>query len=631
MLPPRVKKVLIKVLALLPDQLQRLAVRLYLRHIHATFDMLSRYLKIGSYRRWINRYDSLAGGDCKVILDDIENFRLHPLISVVVPVFNPSERYLRATLDSVIGQLYQNWELSLADDGSTAPHVSRVLAEYAARDRRVRFVSRLAEEGISAASNSAIEIATGEFIAFLDPVDILAPHALYLVVKEINQHPTIDFLYSDEDKITRRGRRFDPQFKSDWNQDLILSQNLSSRLGVYRAALVRKVGGLRAEFDGSQDYDLILRVIEETSAERIRHIPHILYHWRPPGNWMARSFAQKFEASIAGRNAVEEHLRRRRVRAKVVSAPGPSLRAIHYSLDIEPDVSIIIPTKDRADLLSRCVHGILEKTAYRNLEVIIIDNQSEQRATHAYLQQIAANPRVRILRYDLPFNFSRINNWGAQQAGGEILLLLNNDTEPIGASWLRHMVANACRSEVGAVGAKLLYPNRRVQHGGVILGLTGVAGHFHRNRRADDPGYFGRAALQQNLSAVTAACLAIRRNVFFEVGGFDGENLPIAFNDVDLCLRLRERGYLIVWTPLAQLYHHETASRDLDLMPDRYQEFLRENDYMRSRWGHILDHDPYFNPNLSLRDLSIGLAFPPAVPVPWRDGERDRSPIDNRL
>jgi GT2 family glycosyltransferase len=275
--------------------------------------------------------------------------------------------------------------------------------------------------------------------------------------------------------------------------------------------------------------------------------------------------------------------------------------------------------------LSRCVRGILEETAYRNLEVIIIDNRSEQEATHAYLRQIEGNQRVRILQYDLPFNFSLINNWGAEQSRGDILLFLNNDTEPIEASWLRHMVANARRPEVGAVGAKLLYPNGRVQHGGVILGMTGIAGHLHRNLPADDPGYFGRALLQQNLSAVTAACIAMRRNVFFEVGGFDAANLPIAFNDVDLCLRLRELGYLIVWTPLAQLIHHETASRKLDLMPCRYREFLGENEYMRLRWGHILDRDPYFSPNLSRHDLSPSLAFPPAVRAPWRDGAHDLS------
>jgi GT2 family glycosyltransferase len=631
LLPPRLKDILIKLLPLLPRAMQRFVVRLYQHHAHYVFSLLTSFLKPGSYHQWVKRYDTLSDADCRTILADIKSFKHHPLISVVVPVFNPPERYLRATLDSVIQQLYPNWELCLADDASTAPHVGRLLSEYAARDPRVRVVLRSANGGISTASNSAIEIATGEFIAFLDHDDVLPIHALYLVAREIERHPAVDLLYTDEDKITTRGRRYDPHFKSDWNPDLFLSQNMISHLGVYRAALIRKLGGLRPEFDGSQDYDLALRVVEDTTAERIRHIPHILYHWRAAVGSTARSLGQKPNAATAARRAVEGHLHRRRVRAEVLSLPGPSFRAVHYALDAKPKVSIIIPTRDRSDLLSRCMDAILENTDYQHLEVIIIDNLSEQEATNIYLKQIEAEPRVRVLRYEQPFNFSTINNWGAGQADGQILLFLNNDTEPVDASWLRQLVANACRREVGGVGAKLFYPNRRVQHGGVILGLTGVAGHFHRNRRADDPGYFGRALLQQNLSAVTAACLAMRRDVFFEVGGFDSENLPIAFNDVDLCLRIRERGYLIVWTPLAQLYHHETASRDLDLTPDRYREFLRESDYMRSRWAHILYCDPYFNPNLSLRDPSIRLAFPPAVPLPWYDREPNGSPMNGRF
>jgi GT2 family glycosyltransferase len=623
-LPPRLKNVLVKGLALLPDQLQRFVVRLYLRHFPAILHKRACFLTLNSYTRWINRYDSLTAQDHEQIRADIENFRHRPLISVVISVFNPPEPSLRATLDSVIGQLYQNWELCLADDASTAPHVSRVLAEYAQRDRRIKIVFCPTEGGVSAACNSAIEIATGEFLAFLGHVDVLSTHALYLIAREIDQHPTVDLVYSDEDKITARGRRYDPHFKSDWNPDLFLSQNIISPLGVFRAELVDKVGKLRPEFDGSQDYDLALRVVDETSAERIRHIPYVLYHRRTALTSNARHSGERSSA-VRARNAVRDHLHRRRIDAEVVSIPGLSCQAVQYPLDTERSVSIIIPTKDRSDLLSRCVRGILEQTAYRNLEVVIIDNHSDQDATHAYLRQIAGNQRVRILRYNLPFNFSLINNWGAEQSQGDILLFLNNDTEPIEASWLRHMVANACRPEVGAVGAKLLYPNGRVQHGGVILGMTGIAGHFHRNRPADDPGYFGRALLQQNLSAVTAACIAMRRNVFFEIGGFDGANLPIAFNDVDLCLRLRELGYLIVWTPLAQLIHHETASRKLDLMPCRYREFLRENDYMRLRWGHILDRDPYFSPNLSRHDLSPSLAFPPAVRAPWRVGAHDLS------
>jgi GT2 family glycosyltransferase len=288
----------------------------------------------------------------------------------------------------------------------------------------------------------------------------------------------------------------------------------------------------------------------------------------------------------------------------------------------EPEVAIIIPTRDRHDLLSRCASGVLSGTDYGKVELLIVDNLTSERAALSYLTEIAAVPRVRVLRYPHPFNFSRINNWAASQTGAEILLFLNNDTEIIDRDWLRHMVVNAVRREVGAVGAKLLYPNGRVQHGGIILGIGGIGGHFHLRRHSDDSGYFGRAHLQQNLSAVTAACLALRHDVFDEIGGFDEENLPVAFNDVDLCLRIRERGYLIVWTPLARLYHHESASRAFDLTGIRSREFARERAYMRHRWGSVLDHDPYFNPNLSLQDVTIGLAFPPRCCYPWRSSPR---------
>lgn len=597
-------------LAALPSPIRGAVVGFYQSHCVFIVDALSRNLGAGSYRRWIKRFDTLSAEDRSAVLADIGTFANGPLISVVVPVFNTPERYLRAALDSVLAQLYPNWELCIADDASTSAPVPLVLAEYAARDQRVRIVSRNVNGGIAAASNSAIDIAAGDFIAFLDHDDLLAAHALYMVAKEIVAHPNVDLVYSDEDKLDQKNRRFDPYFKCDWNPDLFLSQNMICHLGVYRSSLVRRVGSLRSAFDGSQDYDLALRLIEHTRPERIRHVPRVLYHWRAAANSTALSPRQKPYAAAAARNAVEDHLRRRGIRAEVRMARGLMFQEVHYAIDTEPLLTIIIPTKDRSDLLSRCVHGVLAETNYRNLQVLIVDNLSEEAATHTYLARIAADPRVRVIRYQKQFNFSLINNWAAEQASGEILLFLNNDIEVIEASWLRHMVANARRPEVGAVGAKLLYPNGRIQHGGIILGMGGVAGHFHLRRRRDDPGYFGRAQLQQNLSAVTGACLAVRHAVFDEVGGFDGKNLRVAFNDVDLCLRIRERGYLIVWTPLAELYHHESASRGSDLLPERHQEFLQEGAYMRAQWGKVLDRDPYFSPNLALSN-PIRLGCPP--------------------
>ena len=617
MIPPRLKKILRRILHTLPDPAQRLVVNQYQRFAPLAYRALASALKLGSYRHWVRLYDTLSESDRDAILADIRSWTKPSLISVVMPVFNTPERYLRKALASVVGQLYPNWELCVADDASTAPHVAAVLAEYAYKDRRLRIVSRPENGGISEATNSAVDVATGEYIAFLDHDDILPAHALYMVAREIARDPELDVIYSDEDKISRWGRRYDPHFKSDWNPDLFLGQNMISHLGVYRTSLVREVGGLRPEFDGSQDYDLALRIVERIEPRCIRHIPHILYHWRAAAGSAARSAGEKPHALEAARRAVADHLRRRGIPAHVAVAAGTPFLQLRYELDCEPAVSIIIPTKDHKDLLSRCVSGILERTRYQNLELLIVDNRSEEPATHAYLDEIAADPRVRVIRYDESFNFSLINNWAADQAAGEVLLFLNNDTEIIGPDWLRHLVANACRAEVGAVGAKLIYPSGRVQHAGVILGMGGVAGHFHLGCQRHDPGYFSRALLQQNLSAVTAACVAIRRTVFDEVGGFN-DDLRVAFNDVDLCLRLRQRGYLIVWTPLAELYHHESASRGSDLLSARHREFVQEIEYMQAKWGWALQRDPYFNPNLSLRDLSISLAFPPAIDKPWR-------------
>jgi GT2 family glycosyltransferase len=617
LIPPRLKQILRRILYTLPHPAQRLVVNQYKRFAPLAYRALAGALRIGSYRRWVTLYDTFSDTDRDAILAEIRSWTQPPLISVVMPVFNTPERYLRKALASVVGQLYPNWELCVADDASAKPHVAAVLAEYAAKDLRIRIVSRPTNGGISEATNSAIDRATGAYIAFLDHDDVLPAHALYMVACEIARDPDLDVIYSDEDKISRWGRRYDPHFKSDWNPDLFLGQNMISHLGVYRTLLVREVGGLRPEFDGSQDYDLALRILERIEPRCIRHIPHVLYHWRAAAGSAAKSAGEKPHALEAARRAVADHVQRRGIHADAAIAPGAPFLQIRYRLDCEPSVSIIIPTKDQKELLACCVSGVLERTHYRNLQLLIVDNRSEEAATHAYFDEIATDPRVRVLHYDEPFNFSLINNWAASRAAGDVLLFLNNDTEVIDPDWLRHLVANACRAEVGAVGAKLIYPSGRVQHAGVILGLGGVAGHFHLGCQRHDPGYFSRAVLQQNLSAVTAACVAMRRTVFEEAGGFNGD-LRVAFNDVDLCLRLRQSGYLIVWTPLAELYHHESASRGSDLLSARHNEFMQENQYMQAKWGWALHRDPYFNPNLSRRDLSVSLAFPPAIDKPWR-------------
>lgn len=571
-----------------------------------------------SYRAWVEQFDTLDDHDRVRIASRVATLPWRPLISIIMPVYNPPPKFLERAIDSVRAQLYPDWELCIADDASTIPAIRPILERYTAAEPRIRVVYRPKNGHIARASNSALGVATGEFIALLDHDDELPPHALYMVAAELAAHSDAEIIYSDEDKIDARGRRFHPYFKSDWNPDLFLAQNLVSHLGVYRAASVRAVGGFREGYEGSQDYDLALRLIERTAPDRIRHIPRILYHWRAIAGSTAVDQREKSYAVINARRAVTEHLQRIGQRADVLASPISGFQRIRFALNPpEPKVSILIPTKDRVDLVERCVHGLLHSTDYKNVEILIVDNGSEEEATRQYLTEIAREPRVRVLSFDAPFNFSAINNFAARQTTGEILLLLNNDTEVIDRDWLSEMVANVQRPEVGAVGAKLLYPDGFIQHGGVIVGVGGLADHAFRKLARGDAGHFGRAQLQQNFSAVTAACLALRKSVYDEVGGLDEQHFRVAYNDVDLCLRIRAKGYLIVWTPYAELYHHESATRGSDRAPERRPEFEREMRFLKEKWGKTLRDDPYYNPNLSLSRASFELAFPPRVVKPW--------------
>lgn len=579
--------------------------------------------RAADYATWVRLYDTLDSEELAAIRADAARLARRPLISVVMPVYNTPEAYLREALDSVLAQLYPDWELCIADDASTASHVAPLLAEYQARDRRIKVVRRERNGHISAASNSALELAAGEFVALMDHDDRLTPHALYMVAVELNRHPDADILYSDEDKIDAGGRRHDPHFKSDFNLDLLHGQNMVNHLGVFRRSLVERVGGFREGFEGSQDYDLTLRAVEATTPERIRHIPAILYHWRVFAESTAFSTVDLPRATAAAHRALTEHFQRRGIQASVETSPSTHrFTRIRYALPNPlPRVSLIVPTRDKVGLLKGCVDGLLQRTDYPDLEVIIVDNNSEEAKTFAYFDTLKDEPRVRVLRYEAPFNYSSINNFAVAQATGSVIGLINNDIEVIGDGWLKEMVSHALRPEVGAVGAKLYYADGTVQHAGVITGICGVAGHGHKGLSRDAHGYFSRAQLTQDLSCVTAACLIMRRAVFEEVGGLDEANLAVAFNDVDFCLRIRDQGYLVVWTPFAELHHLESASRGPDTAPDKVQRFLSEVNYMRRRWGDRLAQDPYYNPNLSLDAEDFGLAFPPRVTKPWLDNE----------
>ena len=572
---------------------------------------------VDNYPEWVRTYDIVTDADRVAIRTHIREFKACPLISVVVPVYNTPERYLREMLNSVIRQLYSNWELCIADDASTEPHVRAVLQEYAARDDRIKLTFREANGHISAASNSALELASGTYVALLDHDDVLPEHALYMVVVAINEHPGADLFYSDEDKINGEGERFGPYFKPDFGLELLLGQNYVSHLGVYRLDTIRAVGGFRVGFEGSQDYDLMLRVVDQSMKPAV-HIPWILYHWRIFVG--AGTFSSNFidKAADSARKAILEHMSRRGIDGSI----KPWVYAWHIVVRDDPPrwpkVSVVVPTRDRLDVLKTCLDDVLGRTDYPDIELIVANNDSREPETLAYFESLRSDSRVRILDAPGPFNYSSLNNAAVRVSSGEVILLLNNDIEVIDGRWLKEMVKHAIRPEVGAVGAKLLYPDNTIQHGGVILGLAGVAAHLHVTEPASSPGYYGWLKLARNVSATTAACLALRRTVFDEVGGFDEANLKVAFNDVDLCLKITEKGYTIIWTPEATLYHWESKSRGHDTTSVQFARFQKEMDHMRERWGERLDRDPFFNPNLSLDSTHPIVAFPPRVERPWR-------------
>ncbi|HEX6509990.1 MAG TPA: glycosyltransferase [Chloroflexota bacterium] len=532
----------------------------------------------------------------------IAAFGYTPLISIVTPVYNSPPAYLRKALDSVRAQYYQRWELCICDDASTDPALRTLLEEYARNDDRVKVHYAERNGGIARASNLALTHATGEFIGFLDHDDELTPDALYEVVAALNASEA-DLIYSDEDKLDQQGRRCDPFFKPAWSPDLLISCMYTSHFSVYRKSILDQIGGLRKGLDGSQDYDLALRFTEHTS--RIVHIPRILYHWRQAPGSAATSVGAKTEAAEAAVRSLQAALERRGIDGHVTIEHAAGFYRVERAILAPGKVSIIIPTRDNLSLLRRCIKSIESLTTYPNYEIIVVDNGSQALATLEYL---AATPH-RVIRYDGPFNYSLLNNLAVKEADGEYVLLLNNDTEVLSPGWLHAMVEQAQRPEVGAVGAKLLYPDGRIQHAGVVLGIGGIAGHSHKFcSGAPGTGYFNFPNVIRDYSAVTAACMMMRRELYLEMGGLNEEALPVSFNDVDLCLRLRKRGYLIVYTPDAMLRHYESATRSMEV--DQ-----REVSYMASSWWDVLAQDPYYNPNLTLvsEDFALDLSKPEAV------------------
>jgi glycosyltransferase involved in cell wall biosynthesis len=569
----------------------------------------------GSYEHWVQTHDTRTAAELAALRTAAAALSPAPMISVLMPVYNPAERWLAAAIDSVLAQVYPHWELCLADDASTAPQVGALLARYAAADPRIKIVRREKNGHISAATNSALALATGEFAALLDQDDELAPHALYCIAAEIAGHSDVQLLYTDEDKLDEQGGRFHPHFKPDWNPDLLCGQNYLSHLAVYRTALLRALGGLREGFEGSQDWDLALRATERIPAAAIRHIPRVLYHWRANEGSTALHLGEKRYANEAARRTLMEHFARRGIAAEVRPTIGQHWQVTYPLPRPRPLVSVIIPTRNGAELLKVCLASLFARTNYAPYEILLINNRSDDPAALALLAEAAREEGVRVLDFDGPFNYSAINNFAVGHARGDVLCLLNNDIEVREPLWLDELVSHAVRPEIGAVGARLLYPDSRLQHAGVITGLGGVAGHAFKHFAAQEPGtpQF-RPHLIQNLSVVTAACLAIRRELYLAVGGFDAEHLPIAFNDVDFCLKVEALGYRNLYTPFAELIHHESASRGREDSPEKIRRFQGEIAAIKRRWGDRLQHDPAYNPNLTLDSEDFAFAYPPRTP-----------------
>lgn len=553
----------------------------------------SAFIEESQYHAWQKHREEEFVRTVDRRADEIAGWFQTPLVSLIMPAYNSKAEWIMEAVESIICQPYTSWELVIVDDASTDTGTGKVLEKVALLDPRIHVHKNPTNLGISGTTNVGLEKASGELVAFLDHDDLLAPQALYAVVKAFNQ-TGFDILYSDEDKLD--GDHYvEPFFKPDYSPDYLLSCNYINHLAVYRKSLLDQVGPLRSEFDGAQDHDLLLRAVE--MAQKVLHIPEVLYHWRKVAGSTAESFGTKSYAHAAGKRAVQDALNRRNEPGDVLDIGYPGHHRVKRALARRPQVSVIVPTKDNAPVLARCLES-LKRSTYENVETMVVDNGSRDAATLNYL---GSSPADRILRLDIPFNYSRINNAAAKEASGEYLVFLNDDTTVITPDWIEEMLQHALRAQTGAVGAKLLYPDGRIQHAGVVLGLGGVAGHPYRGWPRNSGGYFSNLADIRDLSAVTAACLMIRRDLFLEAGGFDEERLAVAFNDVDLCIRLMQMGYYNVFTPHAQLYHHESFSRGHALDP-------AEVYYMMKRWGPLLQQDPFYSPNLSLEGEGYRLA-----------------------
>lgn len=529
-----------------------------------------------------------------------------PKISIAVPAFKTPEVFLCQMIESLLEQTYENWELCIVDASPEDASMEYVLREYAEKDERVRWKKLEENKGIAENTNEAFYMAEGDYVGLLDHDDLLAPNALYEIVKALNEDQRIDVIYTDEDKV--RGEElehFQPHLKPDFNPDLLKSNNYICHFFVVKKELLIQVRGVRKEFDGAQDYDFIFRCTE--NAEKVHHIPEILYHWRTHQSSTADNPESKLYAFEAGKRAIEGNLERSGLLGRVSHTKDYGFYRVKYDVKGEPLISVIIPNKDAKEDLEKCVNAVLQKSTYENYEILIVENNSVTEEIFKYYEELSKNPKIRILKWKKGFNYSAINNYAAAKAKGEYLLFLNNDTEVITLDWMEEMLGFAQREDTGAVGVKLCYGDDTIQHAGTVIGIGGIAGHMFTDMPKERSGYMHKASLIQDLSAVTAACMMVKRQVFEEVGGFE-EKLTVAFNDVDLCLRMREKGYLVVYDPYAELYHYESKSRGTEDSKEKVRRFQSEIEFMRCRWEDLLKKgDPYYNKNLSLTKWNYSL------------------------
>lgn len=540
------------------------------------------------------------------------HFEYSPLISVAVPAYRTPEKFLAQMIDSLLAQTYGNWELCIANGSPEDSAMKKVLEEYTKKDSRIR-VSELTEnKGIAGNTNAALEMAQGEFVGLLDHDDLLAPNALYEIVRALDEDRNLDAVYTDEDKVTTElDEHFQPHLKPDFNLDLLRSNNYICHFFVVRRSIVQKVGGFCQEFDGAQDHDFIFRCIE--TAEKVGHIPEILYHWRTHKASTADNPASKMYAFDAGKRAIEAHLKRTGTEGIVSHTPDLGFFRVKYPVQGQPLVSVIIPNKDEKETLKACIDSIREKTEYPNYEIIIVENNSTTDEIFQYYKELSQDSRIRLLRWKKEFNYSAINNYGVRHANGEYLLFLNNDVTVITPGWIKELLGVCQRPEVGAAGVKLIYPDNTIQHAGCVIGLGGIAGHMFVDMPANRTGYLHKASILQDMSAVTAACMMMKRTAFEEAGGFT-EKLSVAFNDVDLCLKVRKNHKLIVYDPYVQLYHMESKTRGAEDNKEKVRRFQEEIEYMRCQWIDILKKgDPYYNKNLSLTKWNYSLCPLPGM------------------